>query len=315
MPRHLTDRPVSFPPSGSVRQAFTLVELLVVIAIIGTLMGLLLPAVQAAREAARRIECANNLKQQGLALTNHLSAYRRFPAGAAQSPSAPPGHRFLWSGQILPYLEGDTVFQQIDQRASWDQMPNNATMQIYLPVFRCPSGNAPTRYSQLVDDRVPSNYLACASGLVARETGPSPLIEGADLDGVFYVDSKTKDKDITDGLSNTILIGEALFLVGISGPDTYGNPQIIDHWSIGTPGMGPGEASEAMGSTAVPINAHKIKPQPFIEQIELGYSSNHSGIVQVVFGDGRVIGISETIDPGIWSALGTKNQRDIANLP
>lgn len=295
--------------------AFTLVELLVVIAIIAVLVGLLLPAVQAAREAARRLQCANNLKQQGLATLNHLSAYGTFPSGANQPASAQFGHRFMWSGQILPFLEADNVFQRINPAGEWDVDPNSSTLQILLPVFRCPSSNAPERYSQVVVDRVPCTYLACASGLTARETGPTRLINEPNLDGVFYLNSKNRDADITDGLSNTLLIGEALFLDRVVGPDFNGLPQVIDHWYIGSPGMGASEMSEALGSSAAPINAWKITPRPFIEDIELGYSSYHSGVIQAVFGDGRVSAIAETIDRAIWSALGTRNQGEVANLP
>lgn len=301
--------------SNLARSAFTLVELLVVIAIIGILIGLLLPAVQAAREAARRIQCANNLKQQGLAMMNHLDAYRSFPSGFRQSPKAPPGHRFLWSGQILSYLEQPAMFGQIDPNAAWDLQPNVSTIQLAIPVFRCPSGNAPATYDQVVTGRIPSNYLACASGISARESGPGLLLNGSNLDGVFFLNSRVRDADITDGLSNTLLVGESLFLVGISGPDSYGNPQIIDHWCVGSPSLGDGEVSEAVGSTAAKINSWKNAASVFIEDVELGYSSYHPGVVLGVFGDGHVHAVSQDIDLSIWKAVGTRSQGEVAILP
>lgn len=290
-------------------------ELLVVIAIIGILVGLLLPAVQAAREAARRLQCANNLKQQGLAMMNHLDAYGRFPSGAIQTSSVPIGHRFLWSGQILPYLEQNSLYEQIDINRAWDLSPNTNSLKTELPVFRCPSGNSPNDFEQIVAGRRPCNYLACASGLSARETGPGLLLGSSQLDGVMYINSRNRDSSITDGLSNTILVGEALFLVGITGPDNDGNPQIIDHYTIGSPGMSNSEVSEGLGSTAAKINSWKYAAIAFIEDIELGYSSYHTGVIQAVFADGHVTAISESIDMLTWSAIGTRNQGEVALLP
>ncbi|MFO0943328.1 MAG: DUF1559 domain-containing protein [Pirellulales bacterium] len=296
-------------------RAFTLVELLVVIAIIGLLIGLLLPAVQAAREAARRIQCANNLKQHGLAMLNHLDAYGRFPSGFSQSSKIPAGHSFLWSGQILPYLEQNSLYASIDSSQPWDQGGNLNAIQASMAVYRCPSGNAPSTYDQGVTGRVPCNYLACASGISARESGPGLLLNAANLDGVFFVNSRVRDADITDGLSNTLLVGEALFLTNISGPDANGNPQIIDHWSVGSPTLGTGEASEAIGSTAAPLNSWKKASSMFIEDVELSFSSYHPGVVLGVFGDGHVNAVSETIDLNIWKAVGTRNQGEVAILP
>ncbi len=298
-------------PKSPTRHALTLVELLVVIAIIGVLAGLLLPAVQAAREAARRIQCASNLKQHGLAMMNQLASKRRFPSGCEHAASASPGHRFFWSGQILPFLEEDHLFNQIDPLADWDVSPNMDTLRVRLPVFRCPSANAPETANHVVQDRVPSNYLACASGISARESGSGVLVSHTNLDGVFYLNSRTRAADISDGTSNTILIGESLFLLEVEGPDSNGHRQIVDHWSVGSPGMADGEMSEALGSTAAPINMWKQAETSFIEDIELGFSSRHGSVAQVVFADGRVTQISETIDLTIWNGLGTRNQGEI----
>lgn len=305
------DPPHRMTLGSQIHRAFTLVELLVVIAIIGILVGLLLPAVQAAREAARRLQCANNLKQQGLAMMNHLDAKRRFPSGCEQAPSGTYGHMFLWSGQILPYLEANNLFGQIDPKADWDVAPNVETLRVRLPVFLCPSANAPEAVNHIVRDRVPSNYLACASGLTARESGTGSMVFHRNIDGMFYTNSRNRDADVTDGLSNTILVGEALFLFEVQGPDSFGNLQVIDHWSIGSPSMSDGEMSEALGSTAAPINTWKRAATSFIEDIELGYSSRHAGVVQAVFGDGRVTAISESIDMTIWNGIGTRNRGEV----
>lgn len=145
----------------SPREAFTLVELLVVMAIIGILIGLLLPAVQAAREAARRIQCANNLKQMGLAAIHHADALGAFPSGSQTSKIAPNGHRLLWTGQLLPFLEQSSLRNSLDPDKPWDSHPPNmAGMRTYLSVYRCPSAAAPDYFPQVIDDRVPCTYLA-----------------------------------------------------------------------------------------------------------------------------------------------------------
>ena len=106
-------------------QGFTLVELLVVIAIIGVLVGLTLPAVQAAREAARRIQCANNLKQMGLATIQHADAMRVFPSGCLTSKTLSDLQRMHWSGQLLPYMEQIKLYYTIDADQAWDAYQPN----------------------------------------------------------------------------------------------------------------------------------------------------------------------------------------------
>lgn len=295
------------------RWAMTLVELLVVIAIIGILVGLLLPAVQSAREAARRIQCANNLKQMGLAVLLHESAYGRLPSGCRTSKNLPISHRFLWSGQLLPFLELSSLGDTLDPDQPWDSFASNvAGMRVTLSMFRCPSSGAPETYSQGVEDRVPCTYLACASGRVRFETGSGPRIGDLAMDGAFFTNSQIKHRDFSDGLSNTLLIAESLFLAGVVGPDNDNEPQIIDHWYVGTPGMGASEMSEALGSTAIQINAWKARPTAFIEDIELGFSSRHVGVVQSVFADGHVQVVSEGIDPSVWSGMGTRNGGEVS---
>ncbi|MEQ1827647.1 MAG: DUF1559 domain-containing protein [Pirellula sp.] len=296
-------------------RAFTLVELLVVIAIIGILIGLLLPAVQAAREAARRMQCANHLKQMGLAALLHADTFGVFPSGCSTSRSLPDSHRFLWSGQVLPFMEQSNLRSSVDPDRRWDtHQANIDAMRTRLPLFRCPSSNAPETYDQVVDSRYPSTYLACASGLVSNETGPGVLMSRPNLDGAMYTNSRLSHRDFLDGLSNTLLIGETLFLPGVSGPDHNGSSQIIDHWCVGSPGMGSSEMSEALGSTAIRINAWKLGNRAFIEDIELGYASRHTGLVKAVFLDGHVQSISESVSQSVWSAVGTRANSDIVSF-
>jgi prepilin-type N-terminal cleavage/methylation domain-containing protein len=301
----------------NVRQisGMSLVELLVVIAIIVILVSLLFPAVQAARETARRLQCANNLKQIGLAALLYEDVNRKLPTGCSTSKALPDSHRFFWSGQVLPFLEQTNLRNSIDPNQPWDSfLPNVKALQSNLPMFRCPSSNAPEKYTQVVEDRAICTYLGCATGLVRNETGSGKLMGDLNLDGSLYTNSQTRHRDFADGLSQTVLVGESLFLPGVSGPDHDGIPQIIDHWCVGSPGMGSSEMSEALGSTAIKINSWKLSPLTFIEDIELGYSSRHTGLIQSIFADGHVQVISDAIELSIWSAAGTHSGSEIFSL-
>ncbi len=305
------------------RSAFTLVELLTVISIIGVVMTLILPAVQGAREAARRLQCGSGMRQMGVALMNFELAHKSFPAGAKTSPNLRPEERFFWSGAILPYIEQTTLRASIDPNQSWyisgvPNHPNSKALQITLPLFRCPSANAPARHNHVVSSRVPATYLACASGLTGRESGPGPLVSDPEVDGIFYVDSQTRQADILDGTSTTILIGEALFLTTIHGRtasnlDFNNVPQQFDHWSIGSPQSGDNEASEALASTANRINSWLIKSS-FVEDVELSFSSRHVGGAHVLHADGHLQFVDQNIDRESWSALGTRGQLDSVQL-
>lgn len=283
-------------------RAFTLVELLVVLAIIGILMSLLLPAVQAARESARITQCKNNLRQLGIALHHYHDVTGSFPSGFVWP------NKTLWSGLMLSQLEQTTIYNSLDFGVNWDVdgSANEAACGTYLSVFRCPSTDAPEhRTTNGIADRVPCSYIACTSGLIARESGPRPVVGLDDADGLFFVNSRIRMADIVDGTSNTVAVGEAIFIYTGQGLDLYGIDQFIDHWYIGTPEGQVNEISESMGSTAAPINAFRIAGL-FVDEKELSFSSYHPRGAQVVFADGHVSLVSETIDRTIWSALGTR---------
>lgn len=206
-------------------RAFTLIELLVVIAIIGVLIGLLLPAVQAAREAARRIQCANNLKQIGLGLLNYESAYRRYPKGGAGSvsltdPVIIARMRLSWGASILPFIEEANIYDQIDLRLPYIHSANSAAGQTVVKTYICPSspnsqllrpnGDAPSAPERYARTDYGGNYgerglrchpQSCQNNYSSGGGGRGTLMLGADPD--------IATRDITDGLSNTIVVGEA----------------------------------------------------------------------------------------------------------
>ena len=194
------------------RSAFTLIELLVVIAIIGVLVGFLLPAVQQAREAARRMACTNNLKQLGLAMHGHHDANKKLPAGyvspgvaADADSSSETSKGYAWGLFILPYLEEVTVFAAIDQSLEAAGTANETTAAAArLNVFRCPTDAPPATFAVTNGNPVtlPSSNYAAILGWnnVSTEAGQG--------NGVFYRNSEIRFKDITDGLSKTICVGE-----------------------------------------------------------------------------------------------------------
>jgi prepilin-type N-terminal cleavage/methylation domain-containing protein len=192
---------------------FTLVEVLVVIAIIGILVTLLLPAIQSARESARRAHCANNLKQLGVAMHGYCAAFDALPPGAVSKPYPDdPRHPhtfYRWSAlaHLLPYLENQAVHDLLDLSFPL-YMPgagypiserNKPGIVVMLPEFLCPSDVG----QRIREEMGPTNYVACAG---SGAGGGTPF----DTDGLFYVNSATNYAGITDGSSHTVAMSESL---------------------------------------------------------------------------------------------------------
>lgn len=330
-------------------RGFTLVELLVVIAIIGILVALLLPAVQAAREAARRSSCQNNLKQIGLALQMHHDTYKMFPVGAFNREGS------MWSFYIMPFIE-EGVTQDIMAIGDWGH-PNNfqwaspsqfydintmagtdyrniIAVSTYFPVFRCPSMPGPlhqhdtSHYPWYVMQRAPCSYLGSASGLLINQNirGAVDGLPLGDADGVMYGRLPGQDgikiSQITDGTSNTLLVGEAVHdhqrvEEQVLRPENrLGSRK--DHWYFGSDDIDTDDGydlSEALGSTAVPINYQNnfldtdpcsTPSHPDCQRVQLAFGSEHKGGVQGVLCDGSVNFWNEDIDLVVWSDLGTR---------
>ena len=193
------------PPklSKSACPGFTLVELLVVIAIIGILISMLLPAVQSVREAARRTQCMNNLRQWSLAALNYESAHMHFPPGVIDDDDdLTDALRVGWV-DMLPYIDQNGLYQQYDLESDWKSATNAPLAQVEIPVFRCPSSKGGV--SQF------GAFVGAVSDY-AMSKGPSAaLVHLAQTQmGVFDVNSKTTFGMIRDGSSNVFLIGEAI---------------------------------------------------------------------------------------------------------
>jgi prepilin-type N-terminal cleavage/methylation domain-containing protein len=283
---------------------FTLVELLVVITIIGILIALLLPAVQAAREAARRASCLNNLTQLGIALQNYESAHGVLPPGTIdkQGPihNTPEGYQMSWLVQLLPYIEEGNTFKHIDFSVGVYDEKNAIVRAINLPILVCPSygthrnppnapaGPGPMSYKSpnaLADAGTwtISNYAACYHDVEA------PI--DADNHGVMYLNSHISQRDVTDGTTHTIYVGEKL-----SDDKDLG-------WMSGTratlrnAGTPPGKDSSLHGG----------QPEPPTDDLKVGgFESEHSGCCNFLFGDGRVRTISDTVDAKVFQQLGSR---------
>jgi prepilin-type N-terminal cleavage/methylation domain-containing protein/prepilin-type processing-associated H-X9-DG protein len=316
------------------RRAFTLVELLVVIAIIGVLVSLLLPAVQAAREAARRTQCSNHLKQLGLAMHNYESSHRAFP------PISPQHTGVSAQAQVLPFIEQGNLADLMDlsQPLMFGSGPNTTLNPSYvgiqdreLPVLLCPSDSGDPI---LVDGEfrwAGTNYLLNAGsgvGMNYCESGSIPT------DGLFWRGSNTKFRDILDGTTHTILMAEGLF----GGREAVSQTVLTDPRRQLKRVSGGGvctrtaedlAAAPAAGYTGVrngswlrttgfhiTINGYfpPNSREPDVShhgQVVASSRSNHPGGTQVVFCDGSVRFVSETIQLGIWRALFSRNGGEV----
>jgi prepilin-type N-terminal cleavage/methylation domain-containing protein len=302
------------------QRAFTLVELLVVIAIIGILVGLLLPAVQAAREAARRMSCSNNLKQIGLAMHNYESAIKRLPFGWNT-------HGTLWSAMILPYMEQSPLYNTLifSDKVNYDAANlNRKACETVLSVYRCPSMPLDQHMNYNgITKRVPASYRAVGGSIVSSDdkstrvgvpglsAGSTNSFEDRILDGSFYACSSTRFGDVTDGLSNTIFVGESH-----TDPRFTKDGQGMDFWVIGSPqvdpcnckgGTGGTEASETAGSMIVQIDAQLRTPGINGKLMEVAFGSYHIGGAMFLMGDGSVTFLTDSIDMRVYRAAGSRN--------
>jgi prepilin-type N-terminal cleavage/methylation domain-containing protein len=304
------------------RFGFTLVELLVVIAIIGILVALLLPAIQAAREAARRTQCNNRLKQIALALHNYHDTIGRLPFATicyinGASPGQSTNSRQSWYHMILPFVEQAAYYEEIRPRIETNQFPGGwPEASVIIDGFMCPSDPVGPK---TVNQGFHGNYLPChGSGTAGSGAGIT--------DGIFYPLSKTKLTDITDGTSNTVMLGEIrLQRDGIPaegiGNVVCGSPHDLrgryhntfhgnaTFTTMRSPNTPVGDACQyCAGTTNVPCRACVSSNE------EIHARSWHAGGVQAALADGSVRFISDNINQATFQALGTRSGGEAVNI-
>jgi prepilin-type N-terminal cleavage/methylation domain-containing protein/prepilin-type processing-associated H-X9-DG protein len=210
-------------PGVNPRFGFTLIELLVVIAIIGILVGLLLPAVQSVREAARRTECTNHVRQLGFALSNFQSTFRVFPASGwtTAGPGNPAGKYVSWRPLILPYLEQSNLRELYDVNSNWWEGTNPTAASVPVPVFRCPSSPAvpevlsavakPPRPAMTFSTPVARTDYEAIQGIQPNSVNPNlpaAIYNSTNRFSVMHRNSRNGFSQILDGSSNTIMVVE-----------------------------------------------------------------------------------------------------------
>jgi len=302
----------------------TLVELLVVMAIIALLLGLLLPGVQGVREAARRTQCANNMKQ----LATACQAYEH---QQGHLPRAWGDCQEYWTALILPQIEQTGLYGTLEWRNSgfhtWTSFdhPNRAACAVVVPVLRCPSMNQPAQVlNQGIPNRVPVSYRAVAGAKISSDdrstlpvgydTADFKALEDVPLDGLMFGGSRVTAGSVADGYSNTLLLGESATAVEKSKDGqaedfwAFFGPQ-VDDWRYG--GRGGTEYCEAAGTAVVAINSSWNDPALDGKLLELAFGSYHSGGATFARGDASVQFISDTIMLDAYRALASRRGGEI----
>lgn len=309
---------------------FTLVELLVVIAIIGLLISLLLPAVNTVRESARRVSCANNLRQVSIGLLQYHDSFQVFPAnfgsGVALSPTTPPnvnannyGHS--WMAGVLPYIEQQSLYDTINQEQPLSFANNTAASKQVIPLYLCPSDGLNGRgllgsRSDLLDERAVTNYKACAGAnwgvgdfsFASRSAKWPGELDGYEKgDGVICRNQNSSRSNhigltaILDGTSNTFLVGECL--------PAY-SQWCWWYWFNGS-----------TGTCGIPLNYRKkFGPAFLANQAQdwpnnSGFMSMHPGGAQFAFADGHIRFIEDSIPLSTYRKMASISDGETVTEP
>jgi len=303
------------------RGGFTLVELLVVIAIIGVLIGLLLPAVQAAREAARRSACKNNFKQVGLAMHSYMTTHTAFPSGQdmwggrfnCANPGGTKGNipehfGWGWGTYILPFAEAPAVYNAIDFQQTWYANGTGfAAAATHLSMYLCPSDPqgmelveccTPMKNGSVQEEDVARSNMAGVADSRDYACGSGHSFARLDGDGMFYTLSYVRPAQVTDGLSNTLLVGE---IVGV-GAGTHRGMFWVSNAVLHT--------ANGINTSKDIIVAHTPGEFPPItpwDSAVAGFNSFHPGGCHFAYADGSVQFLSDSIDSRILAAVTTRS--------
>jgi type II secretory pathway pseudopilin PulG len=316
-----------------------------VISIIAILVALLLPAVQSAREAARRTTCSNKIKQVDLAVVHYENSHHTYPPGGeskGENQGCPVGARGVdyharsqgapWTVFILPYIERLPLYEQFDMKGTFqaytfdstnkemkdEELPNRLPQSVVLPCFQCPSDpNSQT-------DRPSNCYYACSGGKSGGRCCGTDLPRNVHYqDGVFFLNKRIRPRQIADGLSNTFFLGE----------QRYQMPEVF--WSSGPYCSIPYGIIHNTCSTMEPMNTYDFEPRhgpphtPFVAQDDYSwdeynvrlaaplrsFSSYHSHGAFFAMGDGSVHFVTDDIDFDVYQNLSTRAGRDQGELP
>ena len=306
------------------RPAFTLVELLVVIAIIGILVSMLLPAVQSAREAARRMQCSNNLKQLGLALHSYHTSFGTFPAGSSVSlPSGCNGSDCRGNPMyiaLMPYFEQGTLEAKYDYEHAWGwcgwagDAANAVASETVISVYKCPSADG--KWSAFDNRR---DYFGVVGGKTKHSHGSRGDVF---LDGLFNINLWIRIDDIRDGTTSTLAVGESIHPAKFGLGDGYGNANVGGpvNWWLGEGCAGPtcAIANRSLGrnvrSAKYAINT-SLLPMADDEENEAPFGSLHPGGAAFAFADGHVQFLSESLDTTTYQALSTYAGGEVEAAP
>ncbi len=286
----------------SQKKGFTLVELLVVIAIIGILVSLLLPAIQAARESARRTQCTNNLKQIGLAVQSHHDTRKIYPPGRIRVDQ----FSVSWAFRLLPYLEKLAIYQARDPEQRADDQANVEAMRIPVDTFYCPSRRSPAADRNFDNnDGAPIVEGAAAGGDYAANAGmhfrygigptePYMDEEPGLVSGPIFTRSKVRARNVTDGLSHTLAVGERHI------PEEVAAAPEMEHYEQGDTAFFAGDTPKTI--FAGTENGLAQGPQ---DRSAEKFGSEHDGITHFVYLDGHVKGIDDSVDKTTLQRLST----------
>lgn len=326
------------------RRAFTLVELLVVIAIIGVLISLLLPAVQQAREAARRMQCSNNLKQIGLSLHNYESTFLKFPPGDCSVPPTGGGEvpQASTNAFILPFLEQGNSYNTFDfnYQVNGNSANTQARIQVIAP-FQCPSevvDGSPQLVANVIN-AASANYMQCLGSHAEQRPGSATQYHG-----VFFRNSATRFADIVDGTSNTAFYSEIK-----KGPNHTSSLKVVaagkfDDFRVATRASGDWSGNDLLvhpaecenrslsawayrglqyyrGLLVATYYTHTLTPNAKLRDCtdttiyrgHLAPRSYHPGGVEIAFADGSVKFMADTVDANLFRALGSMQGGEVAS--